>query len=1210
MSDNMITIEGNEAAARVAHKVSEVIAIYPITPSSGMGELADQWSAEDKTNLWGAVPLVVEMQSEGGAAGTVHGALQAGALTTTFTASQGLLLMIPNMYKIAGELTSTVFHVAARSLATQGLSIFGDHSDVMATRNTGWAMLSAGSVQEVNDFALVAMASTLKARVPFLHFFDGFRTSHEVNKLEPLSDDTLRALINDDLVRAHRARALSPDNPFIRGTAQNPDVFFQARESANPYYNNCPAIVQQTMDELAALTGRHYHLFDYDGAPDAERVMVIMGSGRETAEETAAYFCAQGEKVGVLTVRLYRPFDSMAFVRTLPATVKAIAVLDRTKEPGSTGEPLYLDVVTAIHEYWTEVKGLRTEAEGLLVAQSSVLSPTIVGGRYGLSSKEFTPGMVKAVFDELKKARPKNHFTIGIHDDVTHTSLEWDKGFDIEPADVVRAVFYGLGSDGTVGANKNSIKIIGEDTPNFAQGYFVYDSKKSGSVTVSHLRFGPRPIRAPYLIQTANFVACHQFNFLERYDMLKLAAPGATFLLNSPYGPAEVWSHLPRSVQEQIIEKQLRFFVVDGFQVAKETGMGRRINTVMQTCFFAISGVLPKDEAIAAIKQAIAKSYGKRGEAVVEQNYQAVDATLAHLYEVDTAGLTISSAYERIPVVPNCAPEFVRSVTARMIEGLGDDLPVSALPVDGTYPSGTTQWEKRNISAEIPVWDADICIQCGKCAFVCPHAVIRTKIVETAALADAPATFKSSPARFKEYKEMAYLLQVAPEDCTGCTLCVEVCPVKNKQQPRLKAINMAPQAEIKEQEKENWEFFLGLPELDRATLPLNQVKYSQLVTPLFEFSGACAGCGETPYLKLLSQLFGDRAMIANATGCSSIYGGNLPTTPWTHNREGRGPAWANSLFEDNAEFGLGMRVALDQRLTAASDSLRQLRELVGANLADALLFAEQQGEADIQAQRGRVAELKRRLQELLSDDSIQNPKSKIQNLLSLADVFVKKSVWIVGGDGWAYDIDYGGLDHVLASGRNVNLLVLDTEVYSNTGGQMSKATPRGAVAKFAAAGKPLPKKDMGLLAISYGNVYVARIAMGSSDAQTLKAFLEAEAYDGPSIILAYSHCIAHGYDLKYGLEQQKAAVSSGYWPLYRYNPDRVSENLNPFQLDSKAPDMPLEKYIYREGRYQMLTQSHPERADRLLELAQSDVRARWQTYLQLASAPSANGEGK
>lgn len=1195
MTKQMITLDGNEAAARVAHKVNEVIAIYPITPSSPMGEFADQWSAEGKTNIWGSVPMVVEMQAEGGAAGAVHGALQAGALTTTFTASQGLLLMIPNMYKIAGELTSTVFHIAARSLAAQALSIFGDHSDVMAARNTGWALLASNSVQEVHDFALIASAATLETRIPFLHFFDGFRTSHELNKIELIEEEVMRAMINDELVRAHRDRGLTPDHPVLRGTAQNPDVYFQARESVNPFYLAAPEIVQQAMDKFAALTGRQYKLFEYAGAPDAERVIVLMGSGAATAQETAEYLAAQGEKVGVVKVRLYRPFAMSAFLQALPSTVKAIGVLDRTKEPGSTGEPMYLDVVSAV-------------AEAMATGEAPFAAfPRIIGGRYGLSSKEFTPGMIKAVFDELQQSKPRNGFTIGINDDVTHTSLDWDKTFDIEPDDVVRAVFYGLGSDGTVGANKNSIKIIGEDTDNYAQGYFVYDSKKAGSVTTSHLRFGPRPINATYLVHSASFVACHQFSFLERYDVLRLAKRGATFLLNSPYGPDEVWDKLPRSMQETIIEKKLRFFVVDGFSVAKETGMGNRINTIMQTCFFAISDVLPTDEAIGAIKYAIKKTYSKRGEAVVNANFNAVDSALAHMYQVKVPA-EATSEFERPPIVPEFAPEFIQSVTARIIEGLGDDLPVSAMPLDGTYPTGTTKWEKRNITTEIPVWDPDICIQCGKCSMVCPHGVIRMKVYDPKYLADAPATFKSTPARYKEFKDDLFTLQVAPEDCTGCTLCVEVCPVKNKQQPKFKAINMAPQIPLREPERENWEFFLNLPQVDRTSIPLSQVKYSQLLEPLFEFSGACAGCGETPYLKLMTQLFGDRAVVANATGCSSIYGGNLPTTPWTQNSDGRGPSWSNSLFEDNAEFGFGMRVALDQRIEAATFALRKHREVVGVELADSILFAEQIDEEQINQQRVRIVHLQERLAALLGEIAEGDVKAELENLLNMAEVFVKKSVWIIGGDGWAYDIGYGGLDHVLASGRNVNVLVLDTEVYSNTGGQMSKATPRAAVAKFAAAGKPMPKKDLGMLAMSYGNIYVARVAMGANDAQTIRAFIEAEAYDGPSLILAYSHCVAHGYDLKYGLDQQKAAVDSAHWPLFRFNPDMSVEGKNPFSLDSRAPKISLDKYIYREGRYRMLTQSHPERAAKLLELAQSDVEARWEKYSQLAKDTSGDGK--
>jgi pyruvate-ferredoxin/flavodoxin oxidoreductase len=1200
--DMFLTIDGNEAAATVAHMVNEVIAIYPITPSSAMGELADQWSAEGKRNIWGSIPLVVEMQSEGGAAGAVHGALQTGALTTTFTASQGLLLMIPNMYKIAGELTATVFHVAARSLAAQALSIFGDHSDVMAARNTGWAFLASNSVQEAMDFALIAHTATLKARIPFVHFFDGFRTSHEVNKIEPLDKSVVRSMIKDDLVRAHRSRGLTPDAPVVRGTAHNPDTFFQARETVNPFYLACPGIVQEAMDEFAALTGRQYHLFDYVGDPDAERVIVMMGSGAETARETVAYLRNRGEKVGVLIVRLYRPFHTEGFVASLPASVRAIAVLDRTKEPGATGEPLYLDVVTALNEQIS------------IGAASFNSMPRVIGGRYGLSSKEFTPAMVKAVFDELEKEQPKNHFTVGIKDDVTHTSLDWDRDFIIESEDTVRAVFYGLGADGTVGANKNSIKIIGENTDKYAQGYFVYDSKKSGARTVSHLRFGPRPIHSTYLIESANFVACHQATFVERYDVLALAAPGSTFLLNSPYGPAEIWDTLPRSMQKQILDKNIKFYVVDAYTVADETGMGRRINTIMQTCFFALLNevtgepLLTRDEAIGEIKKAIEKTYGKRGETVVAQNFAAVDASLAHMHRVQIPE-AVTSQYMRPPIVPAEAPEFVQSVTARLIAGDGDYLPVSALPIDGTYPVGTTQWEKRNIAVEVPVWDPDVCIQCGKCVFVCPHAVIREKIVKPEAVADAPPHFKSTAARFREWKDDLYILQVAVEDCTGCALCVEVCPAKNKAQPKFKAINMAPQAPIREQEAENWAFFETLPYADPAGLPLNQVKYNQLLEPLFEFSGACAGCGETPYLKLLSQLFGDRTLVANATGCSSIYGANLPTTPWAKNDEGRGPAWSNSLFEDNAEFGLGMRVALDQRIEAGTHLLRTLREQVGPELADAIIYADQLNDEEIRAQRGRVAELRHRLEELLqsSEPEVDEVRPELENLLSLSEALVKKSVWIVGGDGWAYDIGYGGLDHVLASGRNVNVLVLDTEVYSNTGGQMSKATPRGAVAKFAAAGKPLPKKDLGLLATTYGNVYVARVAMGASDRQTVQAFLEAEAYDGPSLIIAYTHCIAHGYDMRFGLEQQDAAVNSGYWPLFRYNPDLASEGKNPFQLDSKAPSLPLEKYIYREGRYRMLTQSNPEAAERLLRLAKADVEARWEAYERLSRNKDGNG---
>jgi pyruvate-ferredoxin/flavodoxin oxidoreductase len=1186
-----VTLDGNEAVAEVAYQVSEVIAIYPITPSSPMGEWADQWSAEHRPNIWGSVPRVVEMQSEGGAAGAVHGALQAGALSTTFTASQGLLLMIPNMYKIAGELTPAVIHVAARSLATQALSIFGDQSDVMAARATGFAMLASNSVQEAMDCALIAHAATLEARVPFLHFFDGFRTSHEVMKIEQLNADDIRSLIDTGLVRAHRARALNPDQPVIRGTSQNPDVYFQARETVNPFYLACPTVVQNTMDRFARLTGRAYHLFDYAGATDAERVIVLMGSGAGAVEETVDALTARGEKVGVLKVRLYRPFSVELFAAALPATTRAIAVLDRTKEPGSIGEPLYLDALAAIQESLS-----RAEARW-------PSTPRVVGGRYGLSSKEFTPAMVKAVFDELARDRPRNHFTIGIHDDVTHTSLEYDPAFSTEDPSTIRAIFYGLGSDGTVGANKNTIKIIGEETDNHAQGYFVYDSKKSGSVTVSHLRFGPRPIRSSYLIDRANFVACHQFQFLEWLDVLQAAEPGATFLLNSPNRADEVWDQLPRDMQEGILRKRLRFFVIDGYRVAREAGMGERINTVMQTCFFAISGVLPRDEAIAAIKHAIAKTYRKRGEAVVQKNFAAVDATLSRLEEVHVPAKVSSPRTRRLPV-PLIAPEFVRRVTGPQIAGAGDSLPVSAFPVDGTFPTGTTRWEKRNIAKDIPVWDPDVCIQCGKCVLVCPHAVIRGAVYEPSLLAEAPPTFQSAQARWREFKDCRYTLQVAPEDCTGCALCVEVCPAKNKSETRLKAINMRPQAPLRETESANWEFFLSLRGPDRQGLHLESVKDIQLLQPLFEFSGACAGCGETPYLKLLSQLLGDRALIANATGCTSIYGGNLPTTPWAVDCHGRGPAWSNSLFEDNAEFGLGMRLAVDKQNAYARELLTRLAPALGEELTRGLLDADLTTEAGIDEQRRRVQTLKEKLRE--------QDMPEARDLLSVADTLVPRSVWIIGGDGWAYDIGYGGLDHVLASGQNVNILVLDTEVYSNTGGQMSKATPRGAVAKFATAGKAQPKKDLALIAMSYGNVYVARVAMGGNDAHTIKAFHEAEAYDGPSLIIAYSHCIAHGYDLVHGMEQQKAAVLSGYWPLLRYNPDLAGEGKNPLQLDSKAPSLPLKKYVYNETRYTMLAQAQPETARQLLELAEHDVARRWRLYEHLASpSPSTNGgEGK
>jgi len=1183
MSKTTITIDGNEAAAYGSYYVNEVIAIYPITPSSAMGEHADAWAAKGLKNVWGTIPQVVEMQSEGGAAGAMHGALQTGALSTTFTASQGLLLMIPNMYKIAGELTAGVIHVAARSLATHALSIFCDHSDVMATRSTGYALLSSNSVQEVVDFALIAQASTLEARVPFVHFFDGFRTSHEVAKIELPGMDEMKAMIDDELVRAHRARALSPDRPVIRGTAQNPDIFFQAREACNPYYEACADIVQKAMDKYASVVGRQYKLFEYVGAPDAERVMVIMGSASETAQEATEYLSDKGEGVGVLKVHLYRPFSAKHFISALPSTVKSIAVMDRTKEPGSTGEPLYLDVVTSISE---------TMADGTAPFSST---PKIIGGRYGLSSKEFSAGMVKGVYDEMAKDKPKNHFTMGINDDVTHTSLDYDPDFSVEGPDRVRAMFYGLGADGTVSANKNSIKIIGEDTDNFAQGFFVYDSRKSGSLTTSHLRFGAKSIHSPYLIRHANFVACHQFSFLEKFDVLKTAEPGATFLLNSIYGADEVWDHLPRTTQEHIINKKLKFFIIDGYKVAHDAGMGTRINTVMQTCFFAISGILPRDEAIDAIKKAIEKSYGRRGPAIVQMNFTAVDNALDNLYEVEVPD-EATSTFDIKPPVPDEAPEFVRTVTSQMIAGDGDSLPVSAMPIDGTFPTATTKWEKRNVAMEIPVWDPDVCIQCGKCVSVCPHAVIRSKVYDPALLDDAPATFKSTDAKWREFKDMKFTMQIAPEDCTGCGLCVQVCPAKNKQEPNLKAINMAPQPPIREQEAENWDFFMSLPDMDRTKLNLGRIKDIQLARPLFEFSGACAGCGETPYVKMLSQLFGDRALIANATGCSSIYGGNLPTTPYCVNNEGRGPAWSNSLFEDNAEFGLGMRLAVDKQNEYAKELVGLMAEDIGGDLAEALLNADQSDDAGISEQRKNVEALKEKLAGM--------DKPEASDLLSIADSLVKKSVWILGGDGWAYDIGYGGLDHVLASGRNVNVLVLDTEVYSNTGGQMSKATPRAAVAKFAAAGKPTAKKDLAMMAMNYGTAYVARVAIGSNDAHTLKAFREAEAYDGPSLIIAYSHCIGQTYNLIKGLDQQKAAVLSGHWPLTRYNPDLVKEGKNPFQLDSKAPSLPLEEYIYNEGRYSILSRSNPEAAKKLLVLAQEDVHIRWRLYEHLAAMPA------
>jgi pyruvate-ferredoxin/flavodoxin oxidoreductase len=1187
MTNRMVTIDGNEAAAYVAYKTNEVIAIYPITPSSSMGESADEWAAKGKENIWGMTPIVRELQSEGGAAGTVHGALQTGALTTTFTASQGLLLMIPNMFKIAGEQTSTVFHIAARAVATHALSIFGDHSDVMATRSTGWGMLFANSIQEVMDFALIAQAATLSARVPFLHVFDGFRTSHEVMKIEELSDEQIRAMIDEQLVQAHRRRALSPDHPVIRGTAQNPDVFFQSRERANLFYFETPAIVERTMEKLAALTGRKYNLFDYVGAPDAERVMVMMGSGCETGEETVTSLCAAGEKVGLLKVRLYRPFSVERFIAALPTSVRTIAVLDRTKEPGGPGEPLYQDVVTAVDESYANGKA------------SFANRPRVVGGRYGLGSKEFTPAMVKSVFDELSKPNPKNHFSVGIVDDVTFTSLPFDAPFTTEPEGQIRALFWGLGADGTVSANKNSIKIIGEETPDFAQGYFVYDSKKSGAMTVSHLRFGPQPIKSTYLIQRASFIAVHQFDFVNRYPVLDAAEDGATLLLNSPYEPTEVWDHLPISVQEQIIQKRIKVFSINAYAVARENQLGNRTNTIMQTCFFAISGVLPPDEAITKIKESIRKTYGKRGEAVVQQNFAAVDSALAHLHELDVRapdGSDSSNASAHSPSAVSAGNEKkskVPHVTAEIIAGRGDDLPVSAFPVDGTYPLATAQFEKRNIAQEVPVWEPDLCIECGKCVLVCPHSTIRAKVCQQSDLANAPAGFKTMPAKWRELPNQLYTIQVAVEDCTGCQLCVEICPAKDKQDPSRKSLNMRAQLPLRDRGRVNWDYFLTLPEVARdGKLGFGSVKNVQLLQPLFEFSGACSGCGETPYIKLLTQLFGDRTVIANATGCSSIYGGNLPTTPYTINREGRGPAWSNSLFEDNAEFGLGMGLALDHQHSYARSLVKKLRSVIGEELVEALLVEGENTDEAIAAQRELIAQLKTRLEDRIEPEA--------RDLLTIADTLVRKSVWIVGGDGWAYDIGYGGLDHVLASGQDVNILVLDTEVYSNTGGQASKATPIGAVAKFAAGGKPTIKKDLGMTALRYGNVYIAQIAMGANDTHTVKAFLEAEAHRGPSLIISYGHCIAHGIDMAKGMAQQKLAVESGYWPLYRYNPKLEAEGKNPFQLDSHDPKIPLQDYIYTEGRYRMLQRSDPEAAKILLEQAQRAVNHRWQQYKQMA----------
>lgn len=1188
------TIDGNEAAATIAYKLSEVIAIYPITPSSAMGEEADAWAAKGKPNLFGTVPEVVEMQSEAGAAGALHGALTKGALGTTFTASQGLLLMLPNMFKIAGELTPAVIHVAARTVATHALSIFGDHSDVMTARTTGWAMLASSSVQESHDFAAVAHAATLEARIPFLHFFDGFRTSHEVNKIDLISDETLAALINEELIAAHRLRGLDPDRPALRGTAQNPDVFFQAREACNPYYDAVPAIVEASFAAFAQETGRTYGLVEYYGATDAERVVVMMGSGIGAVEETVDFLNSQGEKTGLVKIRLYRPFPVDRLIEALPASTKSIAVMDRTKEPGTIGEPLYQDVITAL----AEVGGINGQM------------PLVIGGRYGLSSKEFTPAMAKAVFDELEVATPKRHFTVGIFDDVTDLSLP-SVELDTDHADV-RAVFWGLGSDGTVSANKNSVKIIGENTDRYAQGYFVYDSKKSGSITVSHLRFDDNPIRSTYLIDNANFVACHQFGLLEKYDVLKTAEHGATFLLNSPYGPDEVWEHLPVEIQEQIMKKDLQFWVIDAHRIASESGMRGRINTVMQTCFFALSGVLERDQAIAAIKESIEKTWAMRGKTIIEQNLAAVDHSIDGLARVEIPSEVSGDKHLRRPV-PEGSPDFVERVTARIIAGEGDLLPVSALPADGTFPTGTARYEKRAIAHEIPIWDSSICIDCAKCAIVCPHAAIRMKVFDDSALAGAPETFDSKEFRSKDLPGMRMTIQVAPEDCTGCGVCVEVCPAKSKTEAKHKSINMSPIEEHIDVERKNFDFFLSIPELDRSLLDGASLKGSQVREPLFEFSGACSGCGETPYLKLLTQLYGDRIIVANATGCSSIYGGNLPTTPWTVNAEGRGPAWSNSLFEDNAEFGLGMRLAHERQAEMAHALLGELRSEVGESLAAEILSNSpdtQLSDTAVALQRERVAELDAKLASILENGSGE-AVLKASRLAGLTGALVRKSVWIVGGDGWAYDIGYGGLDHVLASGRDVNVLVLDTEVYSNTGGQASKATPRAAVAKFAASGKTTSKKDLGMIASQYGNVYVAQIAIGANDIQTVRALTEAEAWPGPSLIIAYSTCIAHGVDMEKSMDRMREAVKSGYWPLYRYHPGS-DENAHPFRLDSKEPTMSLREFTESEGRFAMLEHAAPERAETLLDLAQADIDERWRLYSQLAgverSIPSSEDE--
>ncbi len=1179
MSRPLVTIDGNEAAAWVAHHTNEVIAIYPITPSSNMGEWADQWSAEGHRNIWGTIPEVVEMQSEAGASAAVHGALQTGALTTTFTAAQGLLLMIPTMFKIAGELTPTVWHVSARTVATHALSIFGDHSDVMAVRSTGFGLIASNSVQEVMDTALISLAASLESRVPFLHFFDGFRVSHEVQKIEQLTAEDMKAYLPEEAIFAHRRRSMNPERPVLRGTSQNPDHFFQARERMNQWYDVCAEIVQQQMDRFAKLVGRQYHLFDYVGDPQAEKVIVMMGSGAEAAEEYVEWANAKGEPVGLVKVRLFRPFSVKHFVDALPASVKHVAVLDRTKEPGAEGEPLYKDIVTAIAE---------ALADGIAPFKAM---PRLIGGRYGLSSKEFTPAMVRAIYEELEKKAPKRRFTVGIDDDVTHTSLDYDEEFTVEPDNVFRGLFYGLGADGTVGANKNSIKIIGGETDNYAQGYFVYDSKKSGTITVSHIRFGPKPIKSSYLVNKANFIACSQTVFLEKYDMLAEAVKGATFLLNSSVPPDKVWDTLPRRMQQQIIDKQVKLYVIDAYKVASETGMGERVNTIMQTCFFAISGILPRDEAITQIKKSIKKTYGAKGDKIVEMNFNAVDRALDNLHPVKIPARL--SGFEVPPPVTADAPDFVKNVLGTIISNKGDSLPVSAFSIDGTFPTGTAAFEKRNIALEIPVWLESLCTQCGKCVIACPHAAIRQKVYDPALLASAPATYKSADYKAVDFKGMKYSLQVAPEDCTGCGLCVEFCPVHDKKEVKIKAINMAPQPPIRESERENYTFFLDIPEIDRRLVKVNTVKGSQFLQPLFEYSGACSGCGETPYVKLVSQLFGDRAIIGNATGCSSIYGGNLPTTPWTKNKDGRGPTWNNSLFEDAAEFSFGFRLTLDKHREYAVELLDRLRDDIGGELVDALKANLQIDEAGIYDQRQHLEQLKTKLPGI--------SKSEARHLLEVSDALVKKSIWGMGGDGWAYDIGFGGLDHVLASGRNINMLVLDTGVYSNTGGQCSKATPLGAVAKFAASGKSIPRKDLGLMAMAYGHVYVAQIAMGANDGQTVRAILEAERYDGPSLILAYSHCIAHGIDMEKGMTQQELAVKSGMWPLYRYNPDLAKEGKNPLILDSKPPSIPVEDYTMSETRFRMLTHFKPDRAKELLAGAQANARARWSFYEQMAA---------